>query len=225
MSNTVTIEDKMEMVGFLRTLGLSTAFVSLRTETIVEQRKFNLTGRKIVSPKTGKLINEKIPNPYLGAIKLCRRNGLVNVNFVNSVCRKIAEATGQSLDAVKYERGRIWYYHALQNGKPLPLCVHKDNPRRFYLQFFPLRNLGRTIYVLNGVEMTADEIRDMYKNWVTQIEENEFKPIVLTLAIDSIRQIKARQIELLNSTVNRIMDRLKNKPMKPAQPPIPKVVE
>lgn len=221
--NTIVIEDKMEMVGFLRTLGLSTAFISLRTETIVEQRKFNLTGRKVMSRRTGKPINEKVANPYYGAVKLCRRNGLVNVNFVKAVERRIAEQTGKPLAEVEYKRGQIWYYHATTNdGKPLPLCIHKSDARRFYLQFFPLRNLGQTLYVLNGKEMSKEQVNDMYANWVTERDENEMKPEVMTLAIDSIRQIKARQITLLNATVSRILDRLKGKPLTPAQPRIPK---
>lgn len=179
-NTTVKIQDKNELVGFLRSIGTECRFVSLKTETAVKMKK------------TG--------NPFLGTVKVARRNGLVNINFVNSVNRKMTAAGIENPD---YTAGSTWYVHeSTTDGKPLPLCVHKKDGSKFYLQYYPHRNL-ETHYVLNGKTLTAEEVTKM-KTFITEPEKNEFKPIVITLSMDSIRSIKFRRIQMLNDTISRI---------------------
>jgi hypothetical protein len=196
MSTTINLESKNEIVGFLKTLGTASSFVSMDTETEVKMRKTN--------------------NPFLGAVKRCKRSGLINVNFVNSVRRKLAEIQGTTFAETEYVAGSTWYKHLeTQEKKPLALCVHQKDERKFYVQFFPLHSSEHR-YFLDGREMSADEVKQM-KSFITETERVEYKPIVITLAIDSIRKMRARSITVLNETVNRIAQRYNS----PAQKRVP----
>lgn len=198
--NTVTFDSKNEMVGFLKTVGTSSSFVSLVTETEVKMRK------------TG--------NPFLGAVKVVKRTGLINVNFVNSVRRRMAELQKVAFSETEYTAGTTWYKHIqTAEGKALPLCIHKDDDRRFYLQYFPLRSRGAK-YFLKGRELSAEEVAQM-ETFITEPERKAFKPIVITLAIDSIRKMSARNITVLNETIDRIAQSYAE--LKPAQPTIERV--
>ncbi len=196
---TVTFESKNEMVGYLKTLGTSSSFVSLETETEVKMRK------------TG--------NPFVGTVKVVKRTGLINVDFVSSVRRRMAEIQKVAFSETEYVAGTTWYKHVqTAEGKALPLCVHKDDDRRFYLQYFPLRSHGE-IYFLKGRQLSAEEVVQM-ETFITEKERKAFKPIVITLAIDSIRKMKARNITVLNETIDRIAQSYAK--LQPAQPPIRK---
>lgn len=197
--NTVTFEDKNEMVGFLKTVGTSSSFVSLVTETEVKMRK------------TG--------NPYVGTVKVVKRTGLINVDFVKSVRRRMAEIQQVAFSETEYTPGKTWYEHLqTAEGKPLPLCVHQKDARRFYLQYYPLRSHGEK-YFLNGRELTAEEVTQM-ETFITEKEHKPFKPIVITLAIDSIRKMKARNITVLNETIDRLAQTFAE--LNPAQPTVAK---
>lgn len=207
---TVKIENKNELVGFLRAIGTECRFVTADTETEVKMNKFQLTGRKVISPKTGKPINEKRANPYLGTIKVARRNGFVNANFVKAVEKRYAEMFGLDVKDVEYTPGSTHYVHCqTEEGKPLCLCENKNDPSRKYMQFFPLQNIGETIYLHPTLgRLNAAQIKDMYDNWVTEEEREEWKPRVIVLSIDSIRTITFRKIKMLNDTATRLAGRL-----------------
>lgn len=184
-TTTVRIKDNNELVGFLRTTGgQSSCFISLRTVTPVKMRK------------TG--------NPFVGAVKVSRRNGLINVDFVSSVERNMKAA---GIENPEYTAGSTWYVHeTTEEGKKLALCVHKNDVTKHYLQYFPLKNLS-THYELNGRRLTAEEVTKM-KTFITEDTRNEFKPIVITLAMDSIKEIKLRQVTILTENIERIKSRL-----------------
>lgn len=166
---TITIKDNNELVTFLRILGTECQFVTLETETEVKMRK------------TG--------NPFVGAVKVTRRNGLVNVNHEARVNRRMAEAGVEA----NYEAGETWYLHETTNdGKVTPLCFSKKNPDQKYLQFFPHRTKG-TKYVLNGRELTEEEVTKM-KAFIPEKDWGDFKQPVITLKMDSIRAIKFRKL-------------------------------
>lgn len=168
---TKTIKDNNELVSFLRMLGTECQFVTLVTETEVKMRKTN--------------------NPYVGAVKITRRNGLVNVNHEARVNRRMKEA-GVDPD---YVGGETWYVHETTvEGKSTPLCFSKKNPNQRYLQFFPNRTKG-TKYVLNGRELTTNEVTEM-KSFIPEKDWGEFKQPVITLKMDSIRQVKFRKLNL-----------------------------
>src|SRR5947209_6612998 len=105
---TVTIKTKNELIRFLRASGTMAMFISVRLQTMVEQRKNG--------------------NPYYGAIKCGRKLCIVNVDFVRAVRRKIAKLTGRPFKKIRYQRGPVWYFHVMtRNNKPLPLCVHNKH--------------------------------------------------------------------------------------------------
>lgn len=207
---TIRIENRQELIGFLRTIGTECRFVTADTETVVDMNKFKLTGRKVVSPKTGNLINEKTPNPYLGTVKIAKRNGFVNANFVRAVIKRYAEMYNLDPKDVEYEAGETHYVHCqTEDGKPLCLCENKKDPNKKYMQFFPLRNFGETIYLHPTLgKLDKNQIADMFQNWVTEREQEEWKPRVIVLAIDSIRSVTFRQIKILNDTASRLAGRL-----------------
>ena len=167
---TITINDNKELVSFLRILGTECQFVSLETETKV---KMNKTG-----------------NPFVGTVKVTKRNGLVNVNHEDRVNRRMKEA---GLDP-SYTAGETWYVHeTTADGKVIPLCQSKKDANAKYLQFFPHRSRG-TKYVLNGRELTAEEVTKM-KTFIPEKDWGEFKQPVITLKMDSIRRIKFRKLD------------------------------
>lgn len=183
---TVTIKNQTELVGFIRSIGTECQFVSMVTETEVKMRK------------TG--------NPFVGAVKRSTRNGLLNVNYVAAVERNMTEAAGGVKQ--EYVAGSTWYTHEMtDDGKPLALCVHQKDNTKFYLQYFPHRTLGENTYYHNGVLMTPEQVAKM-KTFITEKETSEFKPTVITLAMASIRQLKARKVTMNNNTISKLTNRL-----------------
>jgi len=181
MKNTVKISDKMEMVGFIRSIGTECRFVSMVTETELPMNKTN--------------------NPWYGTVKLSHRNGLVNVNFVKSTERNLTEQNGEK---TTYVAGSTWYHHEQTvNEKPLPLCVHNKDNSRFYVQYFPHRTIGINRYFLKGRELSTSEVEQM-KPFIKVQPKSDFKPLVITLSIDSIRSLRSRRVNMLNQTVSRI---------------------
>lgn len=188
------------MVGFLKTLGTDSQFVSFHTQTEVRMRK------------TG--------NPFVGTVKVTKLTGLIGVNFVKAVRRRMAEILGMDFVDTEYTPGSTWYTHLqTDEGKPLPLCVHQEDEQRFYVQFFPHpRKYRNTEYHLRGRKLTEAEVALM-KTFVVKREGDEFKPVVITLAIDSIRKMSVRRITVLNNTVNRLTQTLTQ--LRPAQKRVP----
>jgi len=182
----ITIEDKAELVGFLRGIGTACRFVTVDTETQVKNM-----------PKTG--------NPYWGTVKVCRRNGFINANFVSAVQKRYAKLHGLNPKDVTYTPGEVWYRHcATGEGKPLCLCEHKANPRKKYMQIFPLRNLGETIYVHPTLgKLSRAQVKDMESRMYVS-NSPEWKPEVITLAIDSIRSVTFAKVKLTNDTATRL---------------------
>src|ERR1039458_7842653 len=94
-----------EVVGFLKANGTKCRFVSLVSET---------------QPRL------KPGCPFKGVLKVSRKRGIINVNFVNSVRRRVAEKIGVEVKEVEYENGEVWYKHLTTvAGKNLPLVVNK----------------------------------------------------------------------------------------------------
>lgn len=195
MKEIIKIEDRAELIGFLRGIGTECRFVTLDTETEVRQRK------------TG--------NPYHGTIKIAKRNGLVGVDFVKACQRRYAELHNLSVKDVEYQPGDVWYVHCqTEAGEPLALCEGKKPNKKTkriekYLQYFPLRNLGETIYVHPTLgRLNKEQINDMYARYVPADDREEWKPNVITLGIDSIRSVTFRKIKMLNETTSRLIGRL-----------------
>ena len=190
MKETVRIEDRAELIGFLRGIGTEARFITLDTETPVKMRK------------TG--------NPYVGTMKIAKRNGLIGVDFVKACERRYAKLHNLDVKDVEYEPGKVWYEHVMTGeNKPLALCQHKKDHTKKYLQYFPLRNLGTTVYVSPTLgRLTKEQVDDMYARFVRPEDREEWKPRVITLGIDSIRSVTFRKIKMLNETVSRLIGRL-----------------
>jgi hypothetical protein len=185
----VEISHKMELVGFLRSIGAECRFITLTTETEVKMVKKHRTTKE--------------PNPFLGTVKVARRNGLVNIDYVAAVERNMEKA---GIENAEYVAGTTWYMHEqTTDGKAIALCRHKTK-EAFYLQYFPMRNL-ETRYVLNGKDLTPEQVTAM-KEYLSEQSENEFKPRVITLAMDSIRSVTFRKVEMLNNTFSRLVNHL-----------------
>ena len=166
---TISIKNNTELPSYLRSIGTECQFISMVTETEVKMRK------------TG--------NPFVGTVKVSTRNGLVNVNHEDRVNRRMVES---GLDP-SYVRGETWYVHEHNtNGKSIPLCQSKKDSSVKYLQYFPHRNMN-TRYVLNGRELTSEEVTKM-KTFIPEKDWGEFKQPVITLKMDSIKSIKFRKL-------------------------------
>jgi hypothetical protein len=174
--NTTLQVDVQILPEFLRNLGTQCRFISMTTEVEVECRKTN--------------------NPFVGTVKRSRRNGLVNVKYVEGIIRRMRES---GIEEPTYTPGKTWYVHEHDTqGNPIPLCQSKKDNSKKYLQYFPWRSYDNT-YFHNGVQLTDKEI-EILKTFIPPITTKPFKRSVITLSMDSIRRITFRNIntEVLN---------------------------
>jgi len=170
--NTFTLTDYRNLPSFLRMLGLGCRFITMETETEVKMKK------------TG--------NPFLGTMKHCRRNGLVNVNFVDRVIRRMKELGVENPD---YVGGKTHYVHENDNGgNPLALCQSKKDHTVKYLQFYPHKTWD-VRYVHNQRELTKDEVTQM-KTFIPEKDWGEYKQPVIVLKMSSIKRISFRKINV-----------------------------
>ena len=171
MSKTIVeITSSLEMAGFIKSNGTQCRFVSILTDTVVSKIKKG--------------------NPFPGLRKVSRKMGIVNANYNMSVRRLIAENKGVTLAEAEYTNGEVWYCHlTTMDGKPLPLVQHKDETKRgkLYLQYFPHK--AESKYVLpNGDTVSHEDV----KPWLYKEKEwDENKPVVISIDLDNIKQIKA----------------------------------
>ena len=167
----------LEMVGFLKTVGTESRFVSMVSNTPV--------------------VKIKASNPWgagaktkAGLYKVSKKLGIINANFNTSVRRRIAERLGVELKEVEYEDGEVWYEHLrTSDNKPLPLVQHKDESKKgdFYLQYYPMKSANH--YVNEAGEIIPDSIVQpfLYK----ESERPDFKPTVIVVNLANVRQLKA----------------------------------
>src|ERR1035441_8219616 len=134
-NETILIDDPSQLADAIIAAGTECMFGVANTETPVKMREFNLTGRKVISPKSGKPINEKVPNPYSGTMKIARRNFFINANFATACEKRYADLNGLDKEDVEYTPGETHYVHAqTADGRPLALCHLKTDVTRQYLQ-------------------------------------------------------------------------------------------
>ena len=180
MNDTIKMMDTLEMVGFLKTNGTASRFVSLTIQTPVVKMRAGNPWHKI---SKGKVVGE--PNLF----KVAKVTGLINANYNTSVRRRIAEKLGVELGEVEYVNGTVWYTHEMtENGKPLPLVKHatKDNGER-YLQYFPHKT--ESVYVNAAGEVIPKET---VKPWLyAETNRPDFKPQTQVVNLANVRQLKA----------------------------------
>ena len=173
----VSLVNQAEMAGFIKANGTGCRFVSLVTRTPVKlNKKSRLTGQ---------------PCPFGAVEKVSRKQGLLNVNFVASVERKVAEFLGVKPSEVEYEASEVWYEHLMTpDGKALPLVQHKDETKRdgkLYLQYFP-RTSENSYVGPTGETLTKEQLAEYM---APEREQNEFKPIVIAVGLGNVKEIRA----------------------------------
>jgi hypothetical protein len=165
----VAIKDSLEMLGFIKTNGTQCRFVSMVSQTEVK--------------------NIRKGCPFKGVVKVSRRLGMVNVNYVASVNRKIAAQFGVDVSEVDYEAGEVWYKHIrTADDKALPIVVNKKNPDNgeYYLQFFPTSSVSS--YVMpDGNPVAKNDLEP----WFYKSDKPEYKPVVISINLNNIKELRA----------------------------------
>ena len=165
----VTISNELEMAGFIKANGTQCRFVSMTSETPVTKIK--------------------VGSPYAGVLKVSQKRGMVNVNYVDSVRRKVSAQFDVPMSAVEYVAGETWYKHVMtDDGKPLPLVEHKEkNDGQYYLQYFPTSS--KNAYQMpDGTPVSEEALKPyLYK----ESKRVEFKPTVIVVKLGNIKQLRA----------------------------------
>lgn len=176
-ANVVEMVNVLEMVGFLKTNGTASRFVSLTSKTpVVKIKAGNPWG---ASNKTKS-----------GLYKVSKKIGIINASYNLSVRNRIAEKLGVALNEVEYENGTVWYEHMkTPEGKNLPLVQHKDEAKRgdFYLQYFTHKSENH--YVNEQGEIVPDEVVKPYL--YAKSEKPDWKPTVIAVNLSNVKQLKA----------------------------------
>lgn len=210
MKTTIRLDNEQEMIGFLKTNGLRPQFISLVSITDVKMNKSGEVTPELnnllvaaglpVEIGTGRLKN-RIVNPLHGKVrKVSKRNGLLNLKFHESWVKRYAEANGLNRSEIDLPAGETWYVHVMTSGEnpqPMPLCVHKEDPSRFYVQYFPLRS--KSVYL----DENDNEIPfSLIKPFQTEREDTEpTKPKVCVFKLSSIKTLRARGMEIETETI------------------------
>jgi hypothetical protein len=165
----VRIQDSLEMVGFIKSNGTQCRFVSMICETPV---------KKI-----------KVGNPFPGVMKVAKKFGMVNVNYVDSVRRKVANTLNVDMSDVEYVAGETWYKHlTTEDGKNLPIVVNKTkDDGKYYLQYFPTKS--ESVYQMPDGSIVPDEKIKPYL--YAESKRPSFKPCVISVDVANIKQLNA----------------------------------
>jgi len=154
-----------ELINEINTRVRGTTAVSIVTETPVRMVK--------------KHRETKLPNPYIGAIKVQVKNGLIGFDYENSVNYQAVREEKQERETKQRAWGtlsdnRIW-------------VLHKGN---HYLQL-KLQSVGETHYYLDGEEIPAEEIKPYLSgsNKSSTQEDLEKVIIVNDIKIENIKAI------------------------------------
>lgn len=155
--------------------------------------KINKTDCQFVSIKTNTPVKLKKDCPHSNVRKIAKRNGLINVNYNMAVKRRLAEKNGTPLNETEYQNGAVWYEHLkTEDGKNLPIVTHTKSGKQ-YLQFFPHKS--KTIAYVNdhGMVIPESELKPFF---YAHTKTSDFKPAVISVELDNIRELKARGITM-----------------------------
>jgi len=128
----------------------------------------------------------KEPNPYIGAVKIQTKNGLIGFDYHNSV-------NNQAKREGKDERGtaeRKWG----ELGPKRVFVFHKDN---VYLQI-KLQSTGDTKYMFKGKVIDLDDIKPYLSSSGKSGSQRDLEKevIVNDINIDNIRKIRLYNEEI-----------------------------
>ena len=186
----VRMTHEMEMVGFLKTNGRSSRFVSLLTRTPVVKIR---AGNPFHQISKGAVVGE--PKLFKVSCKL----GLINANYNASVRRRVAEAMGVKPEEVEYENGPVWFHHLSDgSGGTVPCLGEKTeepNKGKIYLLYFPHKS--ENSYVNDQGEPVADAV---VKPWLyKESARPDFKPSFITLKLENVLEMRASGLVIQTS--------------------------
>lgn len=157
------------MLGFLKANGTSCQFVSILTDTSVK--------------------NVRAACPFkAGLRKVSRRIGIINANYNDSVCRRVAEKLGVAPKEVEVEAGPIWYRHLMtDDNKALPVVVNKNkNDGKHYLQFFAHKTESK-YFLANGDEIPVSQVAPYFY----ERKHEDFKPNTIAVNLANVKELRA----------------------------------
>ena len=159
--------DELQMRDFIMKNGVGCRFVSMTSRTVVK--------------------NIRAASPYKGVIKISRKRGLINKDYVEGVKANVAKLLGVDKEQVTYEAGEVWYKHlTTEDGKTLPLVVNKTkDDGKYYLQYFPTS--AESVYQMpDGTPVAYEQL----KNWFYE-SKSTFKPTVIAPNLANIKELRA----------------------------------
>jgi hypothetical protein len=114
---------------------------------------------------------------------------MINVNYVASVQRRVAERLGVKETEVEYTPGEVWYKHLTTvDGKTLPLVVNKKTPdnEEYYLQYYP--TASENVYRMpNGEPVQKSDLEPYFY----ASKREDFKPVVISIKVSNIKELRA----------------------------------
>ena len=168
-----------EIVGFLKTIGLQSMFLSMETATTFKLNKFDRTA-------------DKHPCPWAKVTKLATRTGWLNIDYKKAVERRLSKATGIPATQIDYTLGEVWFKHLLtEDGKKTPVVVNKTTPEngKFYIFYFHRKTTSARYVGPNGEPVTYEQMRP----WLPAPRaDNEYKPAVRDILLNNVKTLKAR---------------------------------
>ena len=173
---TILTVNQLELMGFLVSNGTACRFVSLLTKTpVVKIRTGNPWG---ASAKTKK-----------GLYKVSKKRGLINLNYVAAVERRIANAIGVPEEIVEYIPDESWHKHVRNaEGNPSPVVLNaKKDDGKMYLMYHPQGSENH--YVNEAGEVVPEET---VKPWLyAESPRSDIKPPTITIELKNVLQMKA----------------------------------
>lgn len=157
-------------------------------ETFLKKRK----GCQFVSVIT-KTTPKLRANTYGTITKLSCRNGLINVNYQDTVARRMAEKYGLKKDDIQPVAGKSSYVKV--EG---PILAKKSDENVKYLQLFP-QHKAKSMYIdANGHEIDEETIASFLPNTTAS---NEFKPVVISIGLENIVAMKCDGVSLVDENL------------------------
>ena len=165
------------MVGFLKTIGTQSMFISMVTATVLKlNKKDRVTGT---------------PNLYGQVTKHATRTGWLNIKYNDAVRRKIAAKLGVDVSEVQYEAGETWHKAILtEDGKATPVRVNATKEDcKFYVFYFHRKTKNTRYVAANGDTLTHEQLKPFFP---ASGDTPDFKPAVRSVTLNNVKMLKAR---------------------------------
>jgi hypothetical protein len=165
-----------EMVGFLKTIGTASMFISMDTVTTIKRGK-----------------GLKVGCPFGDVTKLAVRTGWLNIKYNDAVKRRIAAKLGVQPSEVEYENGETWHTALMTEDNPpkaTPVRVNKaKDDGKFYVFYFHRKTKEARYVAANGDTISYEQLKPYF---YAKGEQPDFKPAVRCVTLNNVRMLKAR---------------------------------